>query len=810
MFSDLRLALRSLAKSPSFVAIAVGTLALGIGVNTTMFSIVNAVILRGLPFPESNRLVHVENSNLSEGIDSMGVSWLDFADYRASQRSFVELSAYQSRTMNISGPGGEPERVTGTAITGIGMDMLGVPTVLGRWFRPEEDKPGAPATVVIGHSLWQNRFKSDPGIVGRQIKVNGEWATVVGVGPVNFRFEDESDAWMPLRFAKEEKRDNRYFEIFGRLKEGVTLKAARTEMEAIAARLARDHADTNGKVGVIVKPLRDEFVGDGTRRMLTIMLTAVTGVLLIACANVANLLLSRAAARQKDVAVRTALGASRGRIVRMLLTETLLLTVAGAALGLALAYGLMEVFDRHIQANDPTPYWMVFNIDHTGVLYVGALAVVTCVVAGVWPAWFTSRTDLTTTLKDASRGSTGASLSRFTRAMVVFEIILSCVLLVLSGLTIRSVIKIQSADLGFDTAGIFTNRLGLPEAEYPDLAKQKEFYRQLLERLSAQPEVQAASLSSIQPTWNNNRGMVAEGAPTGPGAPRNSTSRAAVSPDYFDALGIKLLQGRLLDARDTAGAPKTAVINPLFAAKHWPGQDPLGRRFRYGSAQEPARDEDWVTVVGVVSTTLQGEFEGHEPGVSGSQSYVSYLQDTESRFRTLYVKARNGHADSLAPLIRRVVREQNQDLPVYWPMSLQAMVEKAKFSNKLFAWIFGVFGCVALLLAGGGLYGVMSYSVSRRTQEIGVRMALGATARDVLRLVLRQGGGQLGLGLLLGLGLAFFGAKAMGTFLYEVNPGDPLTFAGTFLALGLSGLLACVLPALRAIRVNPVEALRNE
>lgn len=810
MFSDLRLSLRTLAQSPSFLAMAVLTLALGIGVNATMFSIVNAVMLRGLPFPESHRLVHIENSNLAEGVDSMSVSWLDFSDYRSGQRSFVDLAAYQSRTMNISGPGGDPERVTGTAISAGGLDMLGVAPTLGRWFRPEEDRAGAAATVVLGRSLWENRFKADPGIIGQQIKVNSEWATVVGVGPVNFRFENESDAWMPLRHAKEEKRDVRYLEVFGRLRPGATLAGARAEIEAIAQRVAREHAETNGPVGVIVKPLQDEFVDDGTRRMLTIMLTAVFGVLLIACANVANLLLSRAAARQKDIAVRTALGASRGRIVRMLLTETLVISLAGAALGLGLAFGLMALFDRHIQANDTIPYWMVFNIDRVGVLYVSALALVTCLVAGVWPAWFTSQTDLTVALKDSSRGSTGSSLSKFTRVMVVFEIVLSCILLVLSGLTIRSVIKMQSASLGFEPAGIFTNRVGLPEVEYADIAKQKEFYRQLLERLAQRAEVQSAGLSSIQPTWNNNQGLVVEGTATGPGAPRHSTSRAAVSPGYFATLGIKLLQGRLLDERDGADAPKTAVINPVFAAKHWPGQDPVGRRFRYGSAKEPGKPEDWITVVGVVAATLQGQFDGHEAGVSGSQSYVSYLQDTESRFRTLFVKARNGNALSLAPVIRQTVREMNQDLPVYWPLTLADMVEKAKFYKELFAWIFGLFGAVALVLAGGGLYGVMSYAVSRRTQEIGVRMALGATERDVLRLILRQGGWQLGVGLAAGLGLAFFGARALGSFLYQVNPADPVTFVVTFVTLGAAGLGACLLPALRAVRVSPVEALRCE
>lgn len=807
MLSDLRLTLRTLAKSPTFVIVAVFTLTLGIGVNTAIFSIVNAVILRGLPFPEQHRILHLENHNRADNIDSMGLSHADFADLRARQTSFEDLAIYQERTMNIGSEGQDPERVTGCAVTSSLPGMLRVTPRLGRWFRPDEDQPGAPAVVVLGHSLWQNRFKGDPAIVGKPVKVNGEWATVVGVAPEKFRFEEESDAWMPVRYARtDDKRDSRYWEVAGRLKAGVTLEQARAEITGLVKQLETAHPDTNQGVGVTVKPLRDEFVDEGTRRLLTVMLGAVFLVMLIACANTANLLLSRAAVREKEIAVRTALGSGRSRIVRLLLCESLVLSSGGAALGLALAWGLMAIFNHYIQVKQP-PYWMVFNIDGTGVGYVVLLALLSTVLAGLWPAWRASHTDLTAVLKDGGRGSTGFALSRFTRVMVVAEVMLSCVLLVLSGLFVRSVIKMQSTDLGFATAGIFTNRIGLPEVEYKDPPAQAEFYRQLVERLAARPEVAGAAVSNTQPTWSNRTQILIEELPRGPDIPKIHSSRVAVSGSYFETLGIRLLQGRTFDHRDTATSQKVAVVSSKFAGRYWPGKDPLGRKFIYGAAAD-AKPEDWITVVGVVAPTLQGDF--HAESANTPQAYLPFTQQEGGRFMTVFTKTRAGDPAALAPMVRRTVRGLNDDLPIYWPQTMEAMVADAKFFKRMFAWIFGIFGAVALVLAGVGLYGVMAYSVSQRTQEIGVRVALGAGPRDVLGLILREGGLRLAIGLALGLGLSFFAGRLLADFLFEVQPADVPTFAGTLLTLGTAGLAACLIPAMRALRINPMEALRNE
>lgn len=807
--TDLRLALRTLAKSPTFTYVAIFTLTLGIGVNTAMFAIVNGAVWRGLPFPEQHRILHVESNNLKEGINSMEVSTLDFVDLRGAQQSFEDLAVYQEGTFNLSGTGADPERITGCRITWSGPGMLQVPVRLGRWFNATDGEAGSAPVVVLGYSVWQNRYKGDPAVLDSQLKINGVWTTVVGIGPKEFRFPGKAEAWMPLReMPLGQPRDNRYWEVMGRLKPGVTPEAARAELQAIGGRLAVEHAATNANVSVTVKSLRDEFVGEGTRSLLGVMLGSVFLVMLIACANVANLLLSRAAVRQKEIAVRSALGSSRGRLVRLLMGEALFVALIGAGLGLIVAHGLIGVFNHYVHASSqPPPYWMVFRIDAASVGYVLALALFACLAAGFWPAWRASRGDLMAVLKDGGRGSTGFSLGKFTRAMVIGEVVLSSVLLVLCGLAIRSVIKMQTTDLGFRTHGVFTNRLGLPEAEYPQLDKQKDFYRELLVRLAAHPEVESASLSSAQPVWNNRQPIQVDGQPVTPDGPRRFASGVGISGGYFETLGIKLLQGRAFDDRDTAESLPVAIVSSKFAERYWPGENPLGKRFAYGDGSKPEALV-WLTIVGVVAPTMQGNFSNFMSDVP--QSYQPFTQRNEARFQTLFIKARAGDGANLAPVVRSVVRQLNDDLPIYWPQTLGAMVEDAKFFQLLFAWIYGIFGGVALLLSAVGLYGVMAYSVSQRTAEIGVRMALGASPGDVLRLILREGGLRLLIGLAIGLTLAFFAAKLQTSSLYGIQPTDPASYLLTLGTLGFAGLAACLIPALRALRVNPVEALRNE
>ena len=807
MLSDLRLSLRALAKSPTFTVVAVFTIVLGIGVNAAMFSIVNAIMFRGLPFPQPDRLVHLEQRNPVEQIDGIEIAYQDFVDYRAGQTTLQGLAAYYDGTLTLSGPGQDPVRVEGTYISAGGPEMLGVPPSLGRWFRAEEDNPGAPPVIVLGHSYWRNHYKSDPAVVGRPLRINGEWGTIIGVGPVDYRFPEVADAWVPLRYKKtDEKRDVRFLEVLGRLKEGATLGLAQAEFATLNQRLVAAHPVTNKNLAAVVKPLQVEFVGDDTRRLLFIMLGAVFFVLLIACANVANLLLARAATREKEMAIRTAVGAGRGRIIRLLLAESLVLSAVGAGGGLALAFGLMKLFRDYINANNPAPYWMVWSVDTTGVLYVGALAIVTCVAAGLFPALRVSQPDLNTVLKDAGRGSTGFSLSRFTRALVVAEVALSCVLLVLAGLTIHSIIKMQTASLGFDPQGVMTARVALPDTEYKDEAKQRAFFQELRERLAARPEFTAVGAADAPPTWNNRSPILIDGRapdPSGKGGPYASVT--TITPGYFPAMSLRLLQGRDFSAADAETAQPVAIVSAAFAQQYWPQENPVGKRFRRGTPE----DKDpgpWLTVVGVVPDTLKGQFDAK----TWPQAYACYLQAKGATQRmTLFAKVRAGDPAATAPLLRATVRELNDDLPIYFTQTLTQLLDEAKFFKKLFGWIFGIFGGVALVLAGVGLYGVMAYSVAQRTQEIGVRMALGAGPGAVLRLILREGGTRLALGLGLGSGIGYLGGMLLASELYGVTAGDPATFAGTLLTLGAIGMLATLVPALRALRVNPVEALRN-
>lgn len=811
MLSDLRLTWRTLAKSPGFVVIAVLTLTLGIGVNAAVFSIVNAVLLRGLPFPQADRLLAINTGRPRDGEPHSSLSQAEFADLRAQQKSFTEVVAYTDGTLTISGPGADPERVTGCTLRGAGVPVLGVPIALGRWFTAADDAPAAPPTVVLGHALWANRYRSSADILGQQLKINGEWATIIGVAPQWFRFPNDSELWRPWRYAKNEGRDNRYLQVFGRLKPDVSTAQARAELATIGGQWAADFVATNRDRELLARPLHDAFVDEGTRKLIWIMFGAVGLVLLIACANVANLLLARAAGRQKEISVRAALGSTRGRILRLLLTESLVLSVLGAALALPLAWGLMALLNRDLASARTPPYWMVFDLDAKGMAYIGALALMTTLAAGLWPAWRTSYTDVNVVLKDGGRGATGFALSRFTRALVIGEVALSCVLLVLAGLTIRTVVKAQTAPVGFETAGVLACRVALPETSYPDPVRQRQFWREVLERLAARPEIAAVGYAELKPTWESRVQVEFEGRPRGgeqgSGLPPQYASRCAVSGSYFATLGIKLTQGRIFDDRDAPTAMKVAIVSTRFAERHWPRENPLGQRFVYGWGLN-VKPEDWITVVGVVAPTMQGEF--NYDGEERPQTYVPYAQVGGLRYGSLFAKARGSEAAALTPVLRAVVRSLDDDLPIYYVETLAHMVTDARYFKGLFAWIFGLFGGVALVLAGVGLYGVMSYSVSQRTQEIGVRMALGAEPRDVLALLLREGGNRLAIGLALGLPAAYFAGRLQAFVLWGVTPGDPTTFLATLVALGAAGLLACLLPALRAVRVSPVEALRYE
>jgi predicted permease len=811
MFSDLRLTLRALARSRSYLAVAVFTLALGIGVNAAMFGLVNALILRGLPFPAQDRLVHVGMQPQAQ--QQIGrVSVPDFIDLRAAQHSFVGLAAYDTRNWNVGSPGVDPERGEGCLISAVGPQLLREPALLGRWFEPADEPPGAAPVIVLGYAVWQNRFGGSASVIGQPVKVDGAWATVIGVAPQDFRFPETADAWMPLKLRTDAFRGDHWLQVFGRLADGASLDQAQAEVAAFGRRLETAYPGTNRHLGIATEPFKNMFLDEGTRRMVVIMFGAVGLVLLIACANVANLILSRSAVRQKEIAIRSALGATRLHLIRLLLLETSLLSLCGAALGLPLAYGLMAALNAHLRTSTiQVPYWMVLDIDWSGAMYVLGLAVVTCVLSGLWPALVTSRGDLNGMLKESARGSTGSSLSRSSRAMVIGEVVLSVVLLVLSALTIRSVRNSELMPVGFTPQGLFSARVVLKGDAYDANAKRVDFFRELCRRLDAAGDISSSAVASIPPVSGNRSRVVLEGQPApaaddAAAAPQYA-SRVVVSGSYFGTLGIPLIAGRTFDKRDIPTAQRVAIVSSKFAEKYWPHENPLGRHFAYGENAD-LRPDQWITVVGVVAPSLQS-YVRHLLDVP--QTFVPYTQVSDTASMYVFARDRNpAAAATLATTVRTIVREVDPDQPIFQPVTVDAMVENGRFMIGLIAWIFGIFGAVALVLAGVGLYGVMSYSVSQRTQEIGVRMALGANAGDVLTMILREGGRRVVIGLVIGLPAAYLAGRLLTYALYGVQPFDVPAFGGTLAVLSASGFVACLVPALRAVRVSPIEALRCE
>jgi putative ABC transport system permease protein len=806
MFSDLRYTLRSLRKSPGFTVIAIVTLALGLSVNTTMFSIVNAVLFRGLPYEDQDSLVQIRFANPERGWDGISFSMEEFNDLQEVQTSFESITAMQSGTFNISGEGLSPERFTGTWMSGPGLDMIGAKPKMGRWWDATENEPNAAPVVVISDKMWQTRFGSDPQVVGKTLRANGELATIIGVTDGEFDYPDECDVWMPRRYKRtDETRDTRYMEVDGRLKSGVTLVAAQQELEVIFSRWVQATPQHYEDLEIRVALMWDRFVGDDVKQMLGVMTGAVSLVLLIACTNVANLLLVRGGARAKEMAVRTALGASRGRMMRLMLLESLVLAIAGALIGLPIAKVLLDAFGYAItNSGDGPPAWLKWEMDGLVMMYVFGAALVTCVLAGLMPALRMMRPNLISFLNDASRGSTGASSGKLTRVLVIMEVAFSCVLLVISGLMIRSVVEAANIPLGYEPAGIMTARVGLPETQYVEDEQMVSFYRDLRQNIARRPEVTAVGISSRLPTWDGDDEILLENSASTGGARQPEAGQGYISPGWLELMDVKILEGRKFDDRDTMERDPVAIVNAVMAERFWPGQKVIGQRFKVGDADDVV-DDAWITVIGVIPSIYQGDFE--EEVIP--QIYRPLAQQSR-RFNSLFVRTVDSDVAQMGAMMREEVRRLDPDLPIYWVQPLQEHIDTALFFKKLFAWIFGIFGGVALVLAGVGIYGVMAFSVSQRTQEIGVRMALGASPGSVLKMVLRQGGTQLLIGMALGLVMAFFAGQLVTSFLYAVEPSDLPTFVTTFLVLLAAGILACIVPALRALRVSPMEALRYE
>lgn len=804
LWMDARYALRTLRKSPGFTAVAVITLALGIGANSAIFSVLDAVLLRPLPYRDPDRLVTIFESKTPNDHSSINaVAPGNFLDWREQNHAFEQIGAASLPGFNFTGTD-RAERVTGAAISAGMLRMLGLHAALGRDFAPSEDREGADRVVLLGYGLWQRRYASDPNIVGKTIHLDTKPYSVIGVLPRGLTFPEESvQLWVPLeQYISAQNmrwRNSHYLDVFARLKPGVTLAQARVEMNAVAEEIKRTNPGTNSGSGPYVVPVQEDLVSDIRPALLT-LLVAVGFVLLVACANVANLLLVRATGREKEMSVRVALGAGSGRLVRQLLTESVLLSAAGGATGLLVAEWARET----LLALRPVslPRYNAIAIDGRVLLYTLGISVLTGVLFGLVPALRATRADANLALRGRSRmDAGGAGPQRIRAAFVVGEIAISLVLLIGAGLLIRSFMRLRDNEMGFRMDHIVTARVSIPEEKYPDDARVSRFYDQLLEKVRAVPGVEEAAATSFLPLtgrqFDNSFDIV--GRPPQGHAGKTYALIRFVDPQYFQVLQIGLLRGRGIEARDRMGAPRSVVISEAMAKRYWPNENPIGQHLTVymGLDQSP-----W-NIVGVVRDVRTNIAAPPEPTI-----YFPYEQ-YPYRFMVLTVLT-HGDSQAMVTAIRGATSTLDPDQPLSQVRTMEQLLEQTLLPWRFSMTLLGAFAALALVLAAAGIYGVVSYTVGMRTSEIGVRVVLGAQARDVRRLILRQGMGVTFLGIGLGLFGAFWLTGYLATQLYAVQPRDLLTFVVVPAVLAMVALVANYVPARRAMRVDPMVALRHE
>ena len=803
MFQDVRYGLRMLGKNKSFTSIAVLTLALGIGANTAIFSVVNALMLRPLPYSDPERLVWVEeDSRMNTGTPAWGGHFLDWQEHSQTLEGIAQI---EGATRTLTG-GGEPERVACATISASFLPVLGVQLAEGRNFTAAEDRPRSEPVAILTYGLWQRRYGGDPNIVGKTITLNDANVAVVGVLPANFRFFYNFELCVPLALDPQQElagQNRSYQSTVARLKRGVTPEQARVEMDALLQRYEASRPEGSSRLDdsrTRLVGLQEHFLGD-TRRPLLLLLGAVALVLLIACANVANLLLARAVTRQKELAIRSALGAARLRLVRQMMTECLLLAIAGGGAGLLLAYwltGLLESFNSTDVIGEMARVASI-TIDGRVLGFTLVASLMTGMLFGLFPAFQLSRPDLTVSLKEGGRGS-GFRGRGLRSALMVSEVALAIVLLVGAGLLIRSFVKLLSVDPGYRAENLLTARFQ-PPPRYRTNAQRVQFYEQVLQHVAAMPGVVAVGATSHLPLTSYNLGgtLRVEGRTPQEGEQDVSAPIGSVNPDYFRTMGIGLRAGRLFDDGDTADAPSVALVSETLARKLFPNEDPLGKRlFVAGSGAK------LTTVIGVVGDIRH---QGLDRAIDWAV-YLSYRQ-TPRPGMALVLRS-DVDPSSLAYALRVAVHEVDPALPIYQVMTMDARLSNSVAARRFNLLLLGAFAALSLVLAGVGVYGVIAYVVTGRTHEIGIRMALGAGRADVLRLFVKQGMALV----LLGVGMGLLGALAltrvMSSLLFNVSADDPATFAGVALLLSLIALLACYVPARRAARVDPVVALRNE
>ena len=795
LLQDFRYAFRSLRQAPGLFAVAALSLGLGVAVNVTLFAGVDILLLRPLDYPNTARLVVVYSDNKERGWNQSGVSLADFIDWRSSART-ASLAALTGGNYNLA-EGDRPERVDGLQVSPNFFALLGVGPARGRFFRDEEETPGRGKVAVITDRFWRNRFAADSNIVGQAIRLDGESFTIIGILPHGFRFGDQTDVlYTPLEIPAAPDRGSHYLRVVGLLSPGGTLDRFNSDIKGIATRLAERYPTTNLGMGAHAITLQDHMVGSTARQAGVICMVAVTFVLLIACANVANLLLSRAAARNRELAVRSALGAARSRLIRQMLTESLMLAAVGGALGLLLSIAGVKWFVTIIPADFPR----VENLRlDTRILVYGFLIILAAgVLAGIAPAFQVTKGSLTEPLKDGGRGgSMGLKHGRLRASLVVVEMSLALVLLISAGLLVKASLGLQKVKLGFDPKSTLTFAVALSEQEYPDTAQVLALQDQLEARLAALPGVtNVGAVSQLPMAGGNGSYYSVEGQPVPDPARRPILQYRTATAGYFDAMRIALVKGRGLSPQDRSGSPKVTLINETLAARHWPRGDALGHRLVFESGT--------YEVVGIVKDVR--EFGPDDP--PPALAYFSAPQFSSRSLR--YVVRTSSDPASIVPAVRAEVAAVARDLPAYDIRTLEKLIADEMQGDRIMPKLLALFGAIALVLAVIGVYGVMAYSVSQRTQELGIRRALGAEGRDIVRLVLRQSVTLAAVSAVIGLGLAFAATKSLSAFLYGVSAFDPVVFSGVTISLMGAAVMASLIPARRATRVDPLVALRAD
>ncbi len=805
LLQDIRYALRGLWLSKAFATVAILCLGFGIGLNTTIFSIVDGVLLKPFPYADPDRLVTVMTTNQKAGIGQSNVSYLDLKDWKEAAHSFEAIAGTQGRSMALSDGAGDPERYTGAAITWDLFPTLGIAPILGHGFTAEDDKPGAPGVVILSYAVWTTRYQSDPGVIGRRVLINAAPAIIVGVMPPRFEFPNNQKLWMPIApLVPNDTRNQRSVAVFARLKAGVSQEQAQAEMTGVTSRLAQTYPATNQDWGGRVITLRDRFIPPDVTTVIWLMMAGVTLVLLIAGSNVANLLLARASVRQREISLRAALGAGRGRIVRQLLVESVVLSLASLPLGILLA----EIGTRLIAADmppDQVPYYITWSMDLRSLAYGAAVAIVTAIVFGLAPALQATRGNLHDTLKEGTRGnSVRRSLLR--SGLVVAQISLALVALVGALLFVRTFSNLDTYDVGFDVKHLMSMRFFMVGTPYDPPDSRLHRVQDIAAKIEAIPGVEAAFASNYVPLSGGGGGgaIAVEGQPEIRG-PQAQFTMIAATPHFAKTMGLQIRGRDITDAEGVSHQP-VALINQTMARRFWPDREALGGRFKIADAKGEAGS--WFTVVGIIpDTKLYGVDPDQDAQPTPAAIVPFAFQQTLNAGMTIRT---TGDPASITSAGRAAIRASDANLAIFQVSSIDDARRLSYWQYGLYGWIFGTIGLVGLLLASVGVYGVLSYSVSQRTQEIGVRIALGAGRRDVVKLVVSYGLVLAAIGVGVGLVLAPFGTMAAKSLLYRVSPFDPITFAAVAALLVGVAFLASYVPARRAMRVDPVVALRGE